>query len=439
MLTCQNCQQPFTISSEDREFYRRIQVPEPTLCPDCRQQRRIAYKNDKTLYDSKCQLCCKAIISMYSPDKPYIIYCQDCYWSDKWDALKSGRAFDFNRSFFGQFKDLQLKVPRVALVNNKAENSDYCNFADRNHHCYLITTANDNDDCYYGFWMLNNRDCFDLLCCRNCELSYELVDCNNCYLTFHSQFSSDCNSSRFLFDCRNCQDCLGCVGLRNAQYYLLNRAYSEEEYKEKIKHINYQTVQREFEKLKLKHIRKNFTGRNIERSSGDYLYNCQNVCFSFDVHDSQNGAYLYDGLHSRDCYDTVSFDSVEFCYETMSAIGFGYLFSYYCRNSHNLTYCDTCHSSSDLFGCVGLRHKSFCILNKEYTENEYLRLKTKIIAHMRKTGEYGEAFPVGQSLFAYNETIAQIYFPLSKEQAISKGYTWKDPEPQKKTLGSHLC
>lgn len=43
---------------------------------------------------------------------------------------------------------------------------------------------------------------------------------------------------------------------------------------------------------------------------------------------------------------------------------------------------------------------------------------------------YGEFFPPELSPFSYNETIAQEYFPLTKEQAINQGYSWKDPEPR---------
>ena len=43
---------------------------------------------------------------------------------------------------------------------------------------------------------------------------------------------------------------------------------------------------------------------------------------------------------------------------------------------------------------------------------------------MKKGGEYGEFFPASMSNFGYNETIAQEYFPLSKEEAIKKGYKW---------------
>ncbi|MDI6883360.1 MAG: hypothetical protein QMC93_02760 [Patescibacteria group bacterium] len=96
-----------------------------------------------------------------------------------------------------------------------------------------------------------------------------------------------------------------------------------------------------------------------------------------------------------------------------------------------------CISSSNLFGCVGLRHKQYCILNKQYTKEEYERLVPKIIEHMKempyvdKKGrvyKYGEFFPPELSPFGYNETIAQEYFPLTKEQAIKQGYKWQDPE-----------
>ncbi len=42
--------------------------------------------------------------------------------------------------------------------------------------------------------------------------------------------------------------------------------------------------------------------------------------------------------------------------------------------------------------------------------------------------KYGEFFPVDLSHHAYNETIALDYFPLTKEQALTQGYRWKDPE-----------
>jgi hypothetical protein len=45
---------------------------------------------------------------------------------------------------------------------------------------------------------------------------------------------------------------------------------------------------------------------------------------------------------------------------------------------------------------------------------------------MKATGEWGEFFPTTISPFAYNETVAQHYFPMTKEQVLAKAWRWYD-------------
>ena len=94
--TCKQCNSNFNITDKDLEFYDKIspkfngekfQIPSPTLCPNCREQRRLVWRNDKNLYKRKCSATGKDIISMYSPDKKNKVYSQEIWWSDKWDAL----------------------------------------------------------------------------------------------------------------------------------------------------------------------------------------------------------------------------------------------------------------------------------------------------------------------------------------------------------------
>lgn len=88
------------------------------------------------------------------------------------------------------------------------------------------------------------------------------------------------------------------------------------------------------------------------------------------------------------------------------------------------------HGCKNLFACIGLKNKSYCILNKQYTKEEYETLVPKIIEHMIKIGEWGEFFPSSLSPFGYNETVAAEYFPLSKELALQDGrFNWSDYEP----------
>jgi len=86
---------------------------------------------------------------------------------------------------------------------------------------------------------------------------------------------------------------------------------------------------------------------------------------------------------------------------------------------------------------VGLRKKGYCILNKQYSKEEYEALVPRIISHMNempyadKKGRvyrYGEFFPLEFSPFPYNDTFAQEHLPLTKEESFEKGYLWKDPE-----------
>jgi hypothetical protein len=100
-------------------------------------------------------------------------------------------------------------------------------------------------------------------------------------------------------------------------------------------------------------------------------------------------------------------------------------------------YTFNCHDLKNCFGCVGLRKKQYCILNKQYTKEQYEELIPKIIEQMNvlpyvdnknRVYKYGEFFPSELSPFLYNETIAHEHFPLSKEEIIQKGFYWRDPE-----------
>ena len=90
--------------------------------------------------------------------------------------------------------------------------------------------------------------------------------------------------------------------------------------------------------------------------------------------------------------------------------------------------------------CAEMNGKQYCILNKQYTKEEYEILVPKIIEQMKKVPYvdkqgrsygYGEFFPSEISPFAYNETVAQDYFPIDEKTAEFKGYLWREYTPNK--------
>ena len=443
---CQNCKNEFIIEPEDFEFYEKIKVPAPTWCWGCRLKRRMCFRNERSLYKRKCDATGKDIISMYSPDKPFKIYDHNYWWSDKWDPSESGQDYDFSKPFFEQFRELCRVIPFVSISNMNATNSDYCNHADQNKDSYLVTASLGTEKVMYSNRITYDKDSLDLYIVHKSTFCYEDVSCFECYRLFFSKDCQSCQDSYFLYDCRNCQSCFGCANLRNKKYHIFNKPYTKEEYLKKIKEFDLGN----FENLvKFKNLFQEIYSKAIHKYAhimksvnviGDNIDNAKNCHYCFDVtQDIEDCKFcVWAGAGLKDTYDGGIGVGVggELIYEAFDTNGgqrnsfIGLIY-----NSHNVQYALHCYGSGNLFGCVGLRQKQYCILNKQYSKQEYEELLPKIIEHMNKMPyidkkgrvyKYGEFFPPELSPFAYNETIAQEYFPLTKEEALAQGYSWYD-------------
>lgn len=442
---CKQCWIQFEITDSDLAFYDKVspifvwkkyQIPSPTLCPDCRQQRRLAWRNERNLYHNVCSFTEKPIISLYSKDKNVVAYHHDIYRSDKWDAIDYGRDFDFSRWFFEQFEELLNEAPLMATYNKRTENTEYGNniIEDKDSYMVFLTFANEN--CYYGYTIGYCKNCVDCLWILQSQNCYECVKVQNCYECFWCVNCSECFNSRYLADCMGVDSSAFCIWLRNKKYHFLNKAYSKYEFKEileklKTNKVFLQKTKSDFEELKSETpVKANF----IEQSEwcfGDYLENCKNCTDSFDLFMAEDCKYCYDGGNLADSMDTT-FGGAPFTrapaqllYESYNSVNW-YRMLFTCSMalfSKDMLYCESCDACENCFGCVSLRNKSYCILNKQYTQEEYENLVVKIIEHMQKKWEWWEFFPISTSLFAYNETDAQVYYPMSKEEVEAKW--WK--------------
>jgi hypothetical protein len=431
---CQNCKINFEITQDDLSFYEKIKVPPPTFCPSCRQQRRLAIRNERVFYYRNCDSCKERIISYYHPEKKQIVWCPKCWWSDKLNPMSFGREFDFSKNFFEQFKELRDKVPTLSLDIVNCKNSDYVSYCGDDNYCYFDIAGEKNEYCYFCKFVKYSKDCIDCSFVYNSELNYECVNCHKIYGSTFLNKCQDCTNCSFMYDCRGCTDCFGCFNLRNKSYHIFNKPYNKEEYNKIVAGFNkqsYKVLEELKEKFKedyKKAIVRFATIINSPNSTGDDLYNCKNVKESFDVTSAENSKWLCDVLEAKECYDlNFSLYKPSFDIELISTLNLGN--SGFCNASHfsnDIFYCDKCNSSSDLFGCVGVSKKKYCILNKEYSKEEYLNLRDRIIQHMKTTGEWGQFFPIGTSNFGYNETVAQEYFPITKEEAEKKSLPWWD-------------
>jgi len=458
---CQSCRQDFIIEPDDFLFYETLKVPPPTWCPTCRAKRRLAARDFRVLYKRKSDWNGEMMFSIFPQDAPYKVYEREVWQSDKWDPMEYGQEYDFNKPFFEQLRELSYKVPQLSQTMWNTVNSDFCTGSNNLRNCYLVFVATDCEDCMYGAWTNRTKNCIDVTRIESsddCYESFGLIKANKVF------FSSDCEECVDVWFSKNlqgCMNCLGCVNLHNKQYHIFNQPYSKVEYEKKFLDLNFGSLKSlesfaiKTEEFFSKNIVRFANGKHNFNVSGEYINNSKNVRDSYYVNGGENCRYAQYLMtpSSKDCMDfSLWGENSELIYETSSCgencsrVKLSYRTS---RSSRECTYCMQCYGGFNLFGCVGLQKKQYCILNKQYTKEEYEALVPKIIEHMNtmpfidKKGrvyKYGEFFPLELSLFPYNETLAFSDFPMTKEEALAEGYRWKDPEEKdyKITLESEL-
>ncbi|MFC1810171.1 hypothetical protein ACFLZH_01605 [Patescibacteria group bacterium] len=437
MTDCKNCNNSFEVGDFDRDFYKKVDVPEPTFCPDCRLQRRLSLRNERYLSKNKCSKCKKDIITFFREKEEFPIYCHDCWWGDDWDPLSYGQDFDFSRPFFEQFHELMMKVPKAGLLVFECENSEYNTLLAYCKNSYMCAGTYYSEDVYYMTKSQKCKDCSDGLTVDDCELVYYSVNSQNCYNCHHLINSKGCSDCAYLDACIGCKNCFMCSGLRNKEFNFKNQQYSKEDYEKLVNEkmqIDQNELMKEFQDFNQTIPKKYQNQINCENCSGNYLKNCNNVHESYDCIGVEDSKYMFGSVNVNDSMDLTNHDEkVELCYEicTGGDRNVNTKFSFCPVVSPECTYVYICLNISDCFGCDGLhKREQYCILNKKYSKEEYFELRDKIIEHMKKTGEYGEFFPSSLSLYPYNHCAAQDLFPLTKEQALEQGYKWQDKDPK---------
>lgn len=450
---CQNCKQNFTIEEEDFNFYEKIKVPPPTFCPDCRLLRRLCWRNEHSLFkrpNSSPGKEGESLISIFHPDEKVITYDKETWWGDSWDPCQYGVDYDFSRSFFEQFRELLERVPHMPLFDSRSVNSRFCNTTVEQKNGYLNSAAWASEDCMFCNRMSGNRFTLDSYTTYNTEYSYENVYCNDSNKLFFSRESENCIDSYFLYDCRNCTDCILCTNLRNRQYCIENVQYTREEYLKKKEELKLNTrdgikkAWNRFKELWSEAIHKHLKLTNTENVIGDQVSNARNCYQVFDVKDDiDNVKYAcWGGRGLKDSYDIGPGvgDKSELNYEGSSVgvqnsrVFFGCIVWY----SRDIYYSYMLNNCSNCFGCAEMTGKQYCIFNKQYTKEEYQELVPKIIEQMKKVPYtdkkgnkyyFGEFLPVDISPYAYNETVAQDYFPTTPKGAEGFGSRWREYTP----------
>ncbi len=329
----------------------------------------------------------------------------------------------------------------LALIWANNENSDYINLTADSKNCYMLVESSNNEDCYHSYWLQQCKRCVDSCFSHWCEKSYEINNCFNCTNLQFSSNCQNCSNSILLKNCIACSNCFWCINLQNQNYCIFNKQYTKEEYQQFINKIENNKSEslikykNKFDELDKQMIKKYTHVYNTENSICDYMNNSQNCVLCVDGYDAQDckyGEHVWRNAKNIMDVSTVGRDA-QWIYESINNGISVYhdMFIAIWRDISNCIYCYSCFNSNNLFGCVWLRNKEYCIFNKQYTKTEYEKLVSQIISHMQSNWERWEFFPIQLSPFAYNESIAQEQYPLSQTKILENWYKYIDEQNSK--------
>jgi len=329
--------------------------------------------------------------------------------------------FDLN-AYNSVFENVEflLKNNRLPWVSHYGDNEN-CDYATTVNNCknmYLSSNLTGSQNVWYCYSIKYSSDIYNSVMVRdNASVVYD------CFAVFRSHeifYSSNITNSHHIWFSTNlvwCRECLYCSDLKNVSFHIHNKQYSEEEYFMLKKELLLKKD--EFTSVTQSSILgyTPFT-ENVENGfATSYLKNWRNICFWWNPKGAENYYDWFSLWRWSDMYWWC--DS----WWTFSHI-------YCCSNigkTTNAFYSIHLQACSYCFGCVGLKNKSYCIYNKQYTKEDRHEKVDEIFSQMEKEWTLGNFFPWSMSPFYFNDTAAYLLDDtFTKEEVEWTWYLWRD-------------
>ena len=429
-ITCPISGEKRMLSQKEIDVYRTHLAPPKDYAPVVRMQMLTTqWPGGQWWYNKHAETGAPIICPVHPATGIKVL--PDKEWFAK-DFSELSLDLDLNHSFFDQLIALRKKVPSSAGRNYKeTENSiAVVSLGDVNSYFVVLSRSKNT---LFSVSALDTESSAEVYNSSGITSSYQIVHSERIFNSQYIRESRDCLNSAFLFDCRNCENCFGATNKRNAKHLWFNEQLTEQEWKKRRAEVDLGSrSQKEKWLTKFDELVKNAIwpenfNENCENSSGEYLTkatNCESVYYadggardeyhtSWSLGNCERNAFASSMLNAQDNY--FSCDIVE-CNKTR--------YSYLLMRCQNVEYSTECYDCEDCFGCVGLRRKKFCILNKQYSEEEYWKKLDELKCAMLERGEYGEFLPAKMS---------PAYFP----EGGSVRYYLADPIEFGKAINAH--
>lgn len=435
-----HCEKNFSITKEDVEFLTMLRAVPPNFCPTCRRMRRLTHLNLTRLFAVTCQKegHNENLISVFPKEHPFPIWDTESFQNIEDHYM--GRQYDETKTPYQNVYDMRKVFPIANFLNRDSSlvNSEYASGGRNLKNGYYVFGCFSSEDVWYTNHTKSVKQVMNSRVTKNSEFVYQGVFSEHLYKCSFVYFSKNCTDSTFLYDCRNCINCFGCVNLRNKSYCIWNKQYTKEEYMDfMVKHVpfsrdflddSYTTFFNLVKELPVN------ASRNIQSE------NCKGILLEdsidlYDVIDGNNSQHVRHGdgvISHKDSMDILFSGGNSHHLYMCTNIGSKASNIKFSVSSKYCTECEfvfNCKNLTNCFMCFGLQNKSFCILNTQYSEEEYYKKVDQIKTRMLELGEYADGVGMEFSAQAYNFSLAQFSFPLSRTEVEDLGGYWAE-EPE---------
>lgn len=432
VINCPITKKDWALDEKEIEICRRFQVPPCLIEPQTRMMYLNGFSVGLTLFWKPHAFTGQPILSSIHPDSPLkVITVKEALETD---SLKYGLDYDSQKSVLDQIWKLQTTVPFNTTCNADVDELSMAVGCVKTRNSFFAS-GSAVTNCFYTLTAIFCEDSIDINNCEKVARSFSVGGSQNISDSAFVFESRSCFQSAFLFDCQECENCFGAVNRRHKKFLWFNEQLSEEEYRKKQAAVdlsNQKQVkeywQRFIQLVNEQAVWPAVHGYGNTDSFGERLYNCVRCQECFFEHASTDCYRCRFGINlENSCYASGSAGAGNYYLVTGGTYGNSLKMSSACYSGANLEYCIECENCEYCFGCVNLRNKKFCVLNQQYTEEEYWSLVDRIKCEMLSRGEYGQFWPGRSSIAGFQYSVGELYIHYTPEQLKNFGALNLDP------------
>lgn len=359
------------------------------------------------------------------------------YYSQDSIEYTHGIAYDESKNIFENYAKLRSKIKWINMINFfNSENSEYADVVSKWKNIYLSTfVVNGDEDVMYSFWVndQSKRILNSAIISDHSENVYFSLAVQHSFKVFYSRYINNSSDIWFSTNLLWCNHCIDCHNLENKSYCIGNIEYKKEEYLEK-KEVYLKDKSEFYDRYCSL---KNKKGKHLASSdiTGSYAVESEDIegaHFTYRISTWRNVFNVWGFEWCKNIYDVFDgwWPSLQDIY-WVNGIAINsencYL-SCHVPNCNTVFYSYYLESCSFCIGCIWLQNKSYCILNKQYTKQEWETLANNIFATMESDGILGDFFPWELNPFYFNDTMAGILGDFTQEEVEAEWYMWRQEE-----------